>query len=219
MINKIRLLSEEELIKTGPVDHADWNYKSVIKYIQQKRFKLCVKLIKNSRSERLLEIGYGSGIFIPTLNEIASEIYGLDIHKKNKEIEDILHKHNIKANLVSASAVKIPFEDSFFDSIFSISAIEFIDELDTVCKEIKRVLKKDGFFIVITPGYSSLLDLGLKILTKENAKLDYENRRKYIIPTLLKYFKLENKITFPRFSIPSLRLYHGLKLIHQDEKS
>ena len=57
MINKIKLLSEEELIKTGPVDHADWNYKSVIKYIQQKRFKLCMKLIKNSRSERLLEIG------------------------------------------------------------------------------------------------------------------------------------------------------------------
>lgn len=217
MMNKIELLPEKELIKTGPVDHAEWNYKPLIKYIQLKRFQLCMKLINNNKSQRLLEIGYGSGIFIPTFPNVASEIYGLDIHKKNKEVENILLKRNIQTSLVSGSAVEIPFDDNFFDSVISVSAIEFIEDLDTVCKETKRVLKDNGFFIVITPGYSSLLDLGLKILTKENAKLDYENRRKYIIPTLLKYFKLEDKITFPKFSVPSLRLYYGLKLIHQNE--
>ena len=216
-MKRIKLLPQKELIKTGSVDHADWNYKSIIKYIQLKRFQICMRLINNRKCERLLEIGYGSGVFIPTLAEVASEVYGLDIHKKNEEVEKILLNHKIKTSLVSGSAVNIPFNDNYFDFIISISAIEFIEDLDSACKEIKRVLKNDGIFIVITPGYSSLLDLGLKILTKENAKLDYENRRKYIIPTLLKYFKPEMEITFPRYSIPSLRLYYGLKLIKQDK--
>jgi ubiquinone/menaquinone biosynthesis C-methylase UbiE len=212
-MRSIKLLPQKELIKTGSVDHADWNYKSIIKYIQLKRFQMCMRLINNNKCERLLEIGYGSGVFMPTLAEVATEIYGLDIHNKNKEVEKILLNHNIKASLLSGSAVNIPFGDNYFDLIISISAIEFIDDLDPTCREIKRVMKKDGVFIVITPGYSSFLDLGLKILTKENAKLDYENRRKYIIPTLLKYFKPEMQITFPKYSIPSLRLYYGLKLI------
>jgi ubiquinone/menaquinone biosynthesis C-methylase UbiE len=218
MMNKIKLLPQEDLIKTGPVDHADWNYKAFIRQIQRKRFRLCMKLIQNAKYEKLLEIGYGSGIFLPALSAVASGLYGLDIHQKNKEVEKVLLKHKIKANLMSGSAVKIPFDNNYFDLIISISAVEFINELDEACKEIKRVMKKDGVFIVITPGHSSILDLGLKIITKQSARLDYENRRKYIISTLLKYFKVEKKITFPGHSVPSLNLYYALKLIKPEKQ-
>jgi len=211
-MNKIKLLPKKELIKTSSIDHADWNYKAVIRYIQLKRFQLCIKLMNNTKYTRLLEIGYGSGIFMPTLTSSASEIYGLDIHEKNKEVEGILFKNNIKANLSSASAIEMPFDNNFFDCIISISAIEFIKDLDTACKEINRVLKKDGNFIVITPGYSFFLDLGLKILTKQSANSDFEERRKQIYPTLLRYFKLIDKIAFPKFSNSTTRLYLGLKL-------
>jgi ubiquinone/menaquinone biosynthesis C-methylase UbiE len=170
-------------------------------------------LFKNTKYDTLLEIGYGSGIFIPTLTEFASEIYGLDVHLKNKEVEQILLKYGVKTNLFSSSATNIPFEDNFFDIIISISAIEFIDNLDLACKEVLRVMKDNGVFIVITPGYSPLLDFGLKILTKQSAKADYENRRKFILPTLLKNFNIKNKITFPRFMIRAFRLYNGLELI------
>jgi len=211
-MNKIKLLSEEDLITTGPVDHANWNYKPFIKYIQVERFKLCLKLINNKIFTRLLEIGYGSGIFFPTLDTLASELYGIDIHKKNIEVEKLLRNKNLKGSLLSGSAVKMPFPDDYFDLIISISAIEFIEDLDLACQEILRVLKEDGTFIVITPGFSPVLDFGLKFLTNKNAKTDYDDRRKCILPTLKKYFNTEKKINFPRYMIPSLRLYNGLKL-------
>jgi ubiquinone/menaquinone biosynthesis C-methylase UbiE len=214
-MSKIKLLPYEDLIKTGPVDHADWNYKPLIKWIQLKRFNLCMRLLKNIRYGRLLEIGYGSGIFLPALSERVSEIYGLDIHQKNKEVEKILLKHNIKAGLYSGTAADIPFEDNYFDLIVSISAVEFINDIDEACKEIKRVLKNDGAFIVVTPGHSLVLDFGLKLLTTRDAGIDYENRREYIISVLLKYFKVEMKKTFPGISIPSLRLYRGLRLVKE----
>jgi len=211
-MHKINLLPKKDLITTGPVDHADWNYKSVIKYIQLKRFKLCLKLLGDRKYDRLLEIGYGSGIFLPTISDFTNELFGIDIHTKNKQVEEILEKNNIKSKLISGSAVNMPLENEFFDCIVAISSIEFIDKLNEACLEIRRVLKKNGCLIIITPGVSELLDAGLKILTGENAKKDYEDRRNYIIPTLLKYFKMKDKIAFPKYSISPLRLYYGLKL-------
>ena len=213
MMHKINLLPKKDLITTGPVDHADWNYKSVIKYIQLKRFKLCLKLLGKTKYNRLLEIGYGSGIFLPTVFGFTNELFGIDIHTKNKQVEEILEKNNIKSKLISGSAVNMPLENEFFDCIVAISSIEFIDKLNEACLEIRRVLKKNGCLIIITPGVSELLDAGLKILTGENAKKDYEDRRNYIIPTLLKYFKMKDKIAFPKYSISSFRLYYGLKLV------
>jgi len=211
-MHKINLLSKKDLINTGPVEHADWNYKSVIKYFQLKRFKLCLKLLGETKYNRLLEIGYGSGIFLPTVFGFTNELFGIDIHTKNKQVEEILENNNVRSRLISCSAVNMPFEDEFFDCIVSISSIEFIDKLDEACVEIKRILKKNGHLIIITPGVSRLLDTGLKILTGESAKKDYEDRRNYIIPTLLKYFKMKDKIAFPKYSISPLRLYYGLKL-------
>lgn len=212
-MTKLKLLPESDLIKTGPVDHADWNYKSIIKFIQKKRFEICINLLNRKKYNRLLEIGYGSGIFIPSLAELASEVYGIDIHNKNEEVKEVLHNHNIDAKLFSSSAEEIPFEDKFFDVIVTVSAVEFIDNLTKACKEIKRVLKDDGIFIVITPGYSPIVDLGLKILTGEDAEKDYKDRRNKIIPTLSEHFIIKEKIFFPKFTTRVVRLYNGLKLV------
>ena len=207
----IKLLPKEELIITGPVDHAEWNYKGVIKYIQLKRFKLCLRLLNETKYSRLLEIGYGSGVFLPTLQKFTNELFGIDIHTKNKLVEEILENNNVMSQLLSGSASSMPFENESFDCIVSISAIEFIDKLEAACTEIKRILRKNGHLIIITPGVSPLLDTGLKILTGKSAKEDYEDRRKFVIPKLLKYFKIEEKITFPKYSVPSLVLYSGFK--------
>lgn len=211
-IKTIKLLPLEKLNKTGGVDHADWNYKKILGYIQRQRFKLCLRLINNNHFDNLLEIGYGSGIFMPQLKDLCKNLYGIDIHNQNKKVSDTLLEMNINAKLYSSSAENIPLEDNLFDGIISISSIEFINNLEAACKEIKRVLKSEGVFIVIIPGQSKILDLGLKILTGESAENDYEGRREKVLPTLLKYFTIKQSLYFPEFGFP-IKLYTGLKLI------
>lgn len=211
-IKKIKLLPLEKLNKTGEVDHADWNYKKILGYIQRQRFKLCLRLLDNKHFNSLLEIGYGSGIFIPQLKDFCTNLYGIDIHNQNKKVSETLSDLNIKANLFSSSAESIPLEDNFFDAVISISSIEFIKNLDAACAEIKRVLKKEGFFYLIIPGQSKILDAGLKILTGESAANDYEGRREKVIPALLRYFTIKQSLYFPEFGFP-IKLYTGLKLI------
>jgi SAM-dependent methyltransferase len=195
---RLKLLPKEALIKTGPVDHADWNYRPFLGWIQRLRFKLAASLVRKQQPiQKLLKVGYGSGIFMPELSQYCDELYGLDIHPMPEQVTEILEQYGVRAHLTSASAVSMPFPDQMFDGITVVSALEFVEPLEAACQEFKRVLKPGGFLVVITPGHSPVVDLGLKILTGESARKDFGDRRDAIIPTLLKHFKVEKQLLVP----------------------
>ena len=210
---KLQLLAKESLIKTGDVDHADWNYKPVLGIISRARFNLIKRLLKNKRGKRILEIGYGSGIFFPELAKYGDNIYGIDIHNEQQEVAKMLAKNNISAELVSGVAEKMPWPDNFFDFIIAVSTLEFVSDLGAVCSEIKRILKPEGSFFMVTPGKSAILDLGLKMFTGESAKKDFDNRRDLIIPVVCNNFNVKQKRNWPSCcQLSPLKVYTAFEL-------
>ncbi len=210
-VGKIDLLPLNDLVKTSEIDQAAWNYKFILGKISNQRFKLLLSLLGNIQVDNLLEIGYGSGIFFPQLKKYSKNLFGIDIHNKNREVMRQLSKHGITSNLIQGDASDMPMEDNFFDVIIAISSMEFVHNIEQGCNEVSRVLKDDGKFIVITPTKSSIADMGLKILTGRSAESDFNGNRNKLLPALLKYFKIEKELTYPK--IKSLKLYTGLKLV------
>jgi len=208
-VEQLHLLPEEVLVKTGPVDHADWNFRPILGSIQRARFRLLLDLFADDRFERLLEVGYGSGVFMPELARRCRELYGIDVHEQTDQVAAALRKLEVSASLVSAGAEHMPYEDGFFDAVVAVSSFEFISNVDQACREIRRVLRPSGRFFVVTPGDSALVDLGLKILTGEDAKRDYGNRRKLVIPTLRRHFRVEKTRAIPT---SAFCLYRGFRL-------
>lgn len=213
---KLKLLPPEALVRTGAVDHADWNYRPLLGRISRARFHLIKKLLGKSRGRRLLEIGYGSGVFLPDLAGYADAVYGADIHDEPTRVAESLAANGVEAELVASGAEKMPWPDDFFDLIVAVSALEFVADLDAVCREVKRLLRPGGRFLVVTPGRSPLLDLGLKIMTGESAKKDFADRREFIRPTLDRHFAIRRELTFPRYGARLLRLYTALELTAKD---
>jgi ubiquinone/menaquinone biosynthesis C-methylase UbiE len=208
----MKLLSPELLVKTGDVDHADWNYRPVLGWIQRLRFEQVVSLLADTKCHRLLEIGYGSGVFMPVLARYCEELYGIDIHNKHDQVRAALESYGITAKLHSGSAECLPFGDSFFDCIVAVSALEFIPDIEAASCELKRVLKQNGCIVVVMPAHSRIVDTGLWMLTGESASNDYGNRRERVIPTLLKHFECDKKSVRPRFLGRIIPLYIGLRL-------
>lgn len=194
---ELKLLPLQALIRTGPLDHADWNYRGLLGFITKKRFSLIKSLLPEQPSQRLLEIGYGSGIFLPELANHTKELYGIDIHDKHAEIESVLKDYGISASLSRAEASHLPFPSDYFDSVVSVSALEFVDDLANAVQEIHRVLKKGGSFLLVMPGTSPILDLGLYFATGESAARDYQDRRRHVLPELKKIFTLDRVKKFP----------------------
>lgn len=205
----LHLMPQQLLVNTGPVDHADWNFRPLLGLIQRARFRLMLSMLGGRRFERMLEVGYGSGVFMPTLSERCGALTGLDVHARDEAVARSLGALGVRPALVSASAEAMPFDDASFDAVVAVSSFEFIRDVERACAEVHRVLAPGGRFFVVTPGHSALVDLGLKVLTGADARRDYGDRRERVIPALRERFEAEATRSWPS---SLLCLYRGLRL-------
>lgn len=207
----MRLLERSELIKTSKVDHAAWNFAPILGWLQRTRFKLVLSLLQDGQYARLIEVGYGSGVFMPELSRFCRELYGLDIHDKTKGVTAALAHNGTHATLVSGSVTSMPFPDGFVDCIVAVSALEYVDDVETACKEMRRVLRPGGILVLVTPAESPLLDAGLKLLG-EDPRENYVDRRKRLIPALLRHFSLRETRRGPALTAWAVPVYTALRL-------
>jgi ubiquinone/menaquinone biosynthesis C-methylase UbiE len=206
----IELLPRDMLVKTGDVDHAAWNYDGLLGYVSRQRFELVRSLLPKIRVRKLLEVGYGSGVFFPELVKHAEQLYGADIHDHPGEVTAVLAKAGIPAQLVTAPAETLPYPDATFDIVVAVSTFEFVTDAKRAINELARVLTPAGRIIVVTPGQSPLLDVALRVFTGESAEKDFGDRRKLIVPTLTSEMRHERSAYFPLpFPVP---VYRALRL-------
>lgn len=103
--------------------------------------------------KNMLEVGCGTGYGAAYLSEFASSIVAIDIWKEG--ISYCQAKY-ARAGLgfMLADGIKLPFKDNSFDVVLSFEVIEHIDPkmVSDYLGEIKRVMKKQGAFILSTPN-------------------------------------------------------------------
>jgi SAM-dependent methyltransferase len=192
----MKLLTKDQLVQTSRVDHAEWNYRPLLSLVIRRRYTLALSLLPPGRVNRMLEIGYGSGIFMPELAQRCNELYGIDIHSEAAAVQARLEQGGIRAALSSQDAANADFPDGFFDIILSVSALEFIERMDEAASAIARVLRPSGRLVAVIPAKSAFLDFALHVLTGEDAQRDYSDRRERVLPALLRYFRIERKRRF-----------------------
>jgi len=92
---------------------------------------------------KILDFGCGSKPY-KTLFTNATKYIGLDMenegHSHEKEEVDVYYDGKI-----------IPFENGYFDSVFSSEVFEHVFDIDPILEEINRVLKKGGKILVSLP--------------------------------------------------------------------
>jgi len=178
---KITIPDKSLLMKTGAVDYFYWNYKFPINYIQRYRFKKIAKLLGDKKYSTLLEIGTGSGIFIPELSKHCDNLYASDIHSKFDHIDLLCTHYDIKNYHLSTQNIECTnYPDESFDAIVGVSVLEFVSGLPKALLEIKRILKKDGIFITICPMESNILDFFLSFYTKRKPREEFGGSRKKV---------------------------------------
>jgi ubiquinone/menaquinone biosynthesis C-methylase UbiE len=103
-----------------------------------------LSLLKNIRNKRILDLGCGSGIYAKLLKSRGAQVYGIDISSKMIDIA----RANVKgADFRVGSVYNLPYKTGYFDVVVSAFVVEHFTELDAAFKEIRRVLKKNGFFV------------------------------------------------------------------------
>ena len=178
------------------------------------KFTLC--MLRKKKYERILEIGVGSGITLPTITKISDKVYAIDIHKFLSKLKPLLRYYKIekKVFLKRCSVEKLPFKARYFDVIIGISVLEHLENPEKGIKEVARVLKKDGEAVFGFPTKSVLNSILFPILAlfKEHEFGEHKQHAEEIIKMLKKYFIIEKIKFLPSFLPKKLALYSIAKL-------
>jgi SAM-dependent methyltransferase len=194
----LHLLPRDALVKTNDLDQADWNFRPLLGWVQRLRLRCVASVLASSRSvPRLLEVGYGSGVFIPQLARNAEDTYGADVHATGAAVSATLAMHGSPARLLRASAGALPYRDGSFDTVVTVSTLEFVPDVAEAVNELVRVTRHGGRLVIVTPGQSPLLDLGLRILTGERAEDTFEGRRGLVVPAIERSARVLEVHTLP----------------------
>lgn len=119
-------------------------------FLAKKRADKANSFISNNlRKGKILDIGCGSYPYF-LINTNFKDKYGIDPSLNLKELKT----NNLNLQSADITKTKFSFKDNYFDVITMLAVFEHIDNdrLNFILKEIKRVLKNNGLFIITTPA-------------------------------------------------------------------
>jgi ubiquinone/menaquinone biosynthesis C-methylase UbiE len=119
------------------------------------RYKSVSGVVKN---KVVLDIACGSGYGSRMIaNFGASKVIAVDNSNEAVDYAKQNYAHK-KVQFLVGDAMSLPIDDSSIDVVVSLETIEHLHDPKKFVDEVKRVLKKDGTFIVSTPNDDEFMD-------------------------------------------------------------
>lgn len=107
------------------------------------------------KEDIILDLGCGGGRNIEYFLTKAYKVYGIDYSKASVEMASFLNKDAIKTGrckIIEGNVQKIPFKEKSIDIVTAFETIYFWNNIEDCFKEIYRVLKDDGQFLICNEG-------------------------------------------------------------------
>lgn len=168
------------------------------------------------RNGRVLEIGAGLGEHIEYEDLTGVDYYALEF-RENMAGE--IRRRFPQVNVITGDCEqRIDFPDAYFDRVLAIHVLEHLPNLPAAIREVHRLLKPDGQFVVVIPcegglAYSLARKISAQRIFEARYKTSYDwfiktehiNVPAEILAELDPYFEATNRRFFP-FLVPSITL-------------
>lgn len=159
MAQEITLDLVRRFPSNGPTDPIRYYRKPLTGWLFRERINLGLRMLRDLRFERALEIGYGSGAVQVPLHAVAKEVHGIDLDADPSVATRVLDALSLKSSLRQGSVYELPYESGHFDLVASFSTFEHLHELDKALSEVSRVLRPGGRFLLGMPAVNRMMEV------------------------------------------------------------
>jgi len=175
-------------------------YAPFIGRVFQARINLGLGLL-HGHFRRLLEIGYGSGLLLPTLGAVADELHGVDLVEQPPGLRRSLERLGVKPpELVKADIQGLPYPDGHFDAVVAFSILEHLkrDQLQRAAVEVARVLEPGGVFLVGCPAVHKAMNGAFAAIGFRGIENHHFSGIPEVVEACAPRFEVIDRATLPR---------------------
>ncbi len=173
----MRLPARGVLEPTGPVDAIELYERFGIGWILRRRLHWLASLLGTRPIGRILEVGYGSGVFQYELAARAGCSVGIDVHAHGSRVRRQLIEDGAGSLLVRGDGGCLPFAAGSFDRVVIVSVLEFVPDPGRCLRECLRVLAAGGRLLLLTPRQLWWADMLWNAASGWSAESDFRRGR------------------------------------------
>lgn len=166
-------------------------------------FPRILKYSNPKKNENILDVACGSGELAIKIASNGSNVYGIDLDKKEIEIANRVSKREkLNCEFTIGNAEDLPYENEYFDKIVSSCALEHFKNDEKALKEMNRTLKSNGSIVLSVDSFSYPVEKNLKEI----------HRNKYQVVNYYTLNKLEEKLNNTGFKLNKSKYIINSKL-------
>ena len=161
---RLQLLPKDWYIAIEESDPLRFYYSPFIGNMYRQRVEMCLAECKGG--DKVLDVGFGSGVNFLNLNEMYREIHGLDLEAEVDLVAERFKEIGLQPQLRSGNVLDMPYQNDTFDTVLLVSILEHIkpDEQAQAFSEIKRVLKPGGQVVYGVPVEHPIMVFAFRLL-------------------------------------------------------
>jgi len=152
-------------------------YYPLIGDMYRRRVEICIN--ECFPGEKVLEIGFGTGLAFLNLVDIFNEVHGVDLTADIAKVENAFRSIGIDTHLKNGDVRQLPYADGVFDTVLLISILEHLQPADQgrAFSEIARVLKPGGQVIYGVPVERPFMVSMFKLLGYDIRKAHFSTEK------------------------------------------
>lgn len=137
------------LFDEWPDRYDQWFETPIGQLVREYEAELLHELLDPRPGDFLLDVGCGTGIFTGSILSSGAEVVGLDISiPMLSRARNRFRQQRFRP--MAGNMLTLPFANESFDKVYSMTALEFVDNAQGAIGELERVTKAGGLIVMST---------------------------------------------------------------------
>lgn len=137
-------------------------------FVRMIEWKKLQNYLNPKKKECILDVACGNGSLTIKIASTGCNMFGMDISEKAiTEAKILATEFGLQINFDVGNAENLPYPTNFFDKVISSCALEHFDNDVEALKEISRVLKPKGVFVLSVDSFSYPINRNIKEMHKK----------------------------------------------------
>jgi SAM-dependent methyltransferase len=202
---------EGSLAVNGPYDPLPSYYKPFVGILYRDRIERTLALLEGVPFRSVLEIGYGSGVLLPTLCAIAPDVTAIDRLSDPRTASERLSRLGCSPRLLRCEAERMRFPAGRFDLVVSISTFEHIPgpRLESAARLILKSLRPGGHLLAGIPAVNGFMDRTLSLIGYPSMSDHHVTRPRDVFRILSAFLEPVRHTRMPSFLPDPFCFYHS----------